>query len=76
MAKERPSIPIMGTVFMPSGAWARASPVKAAGRMTAWGQTKEQRVHWMQFSGFHTGISVATARLSWAVLPGGVYPSA
>ena len=72
MAKECPSRPVMGRVFMPSGPWARAWLSRAAGRMTAWGQTKEQRVHWMQFSGFHTGISVATALLSWALLPGGV----
>ena len=76
IANKRSSTPNMGMVFSPSGAFARTSSSKTAGRITPWGQKKEQRAHWIQFSGFHTGISVATALLSWAVLPGGVYPSA
>ena len=32
--------------------------------MEAWGQTKEQRLHWMQFSLIHSGTKEATPRFS------------
>ena len=44
--------------------------------MTPCGHTKEQRPHWIQFSGFHTGMSIATPLLSKAAEPDGNEPSA
>ena len=71
-----PGIPIISIAFVPSGAFASSSSVSATGRITACGQTYAQRLHWIQFSDCHTGISTAIPRFSYAALPDGVDPSA
>ena len=62
-------------MLIPSGAFATSSSVKATGRITACGHTYAQRLHWIQFSGTHTGISTAIPRFSYADDPEGVVPS-
>src|SRR5699024_2788257 len=68
-------IPVIGRTFMPSGAFAASSSVRATGRIAACGQTYAQRLHWIQFSGCHTGMLTAIPRFSYAEEPEGVVPS-
>ncbi len=70
-----PGIPIISIAFVPSGALASSSSVRAIGRITACGHTYAQRLHWIQFSGTHTGMSTAIPRFSYAEDPDGVEPS-
>ena len=72
------SNPLLGTgfnVFVPSGAFAISSAVARNGRITAWGQAKEHWLHWIQFSGFHTGTKFAVPRFSYWAVPLGNVPS-
>ena len=55
--------PLAGMVVKPAGAAAFSSSVSSTGRIAAWGQAMEQRLHWMQASAFHLGTLVATPRL-------------
>ena len=57
-------MPVIGLLFTAAGAAASSSSVIGTGRITACGQTMEQKVHWMQFSGIHFGTSTATPRFS------------
>ncbi len=41
----------------------------------AWGQTREQRPHWMQFFGIHSGTRTAILRFSYWVVAVGQVPS-
>src|SRR5699024_2438557 len=70
-----PGMPIMSIASIPSGAFASSSSDRATGRITACGHTYAQRLHWIQFSGFHIGISTAIPRFSYAEEPDGVEPS-
>ena len=55
--------PFAGAVTKESGTPAFSSSVSRTGRIAACGQHIEQRLHWMQASGFHFGTLVATPRL-------------
>ena len=58
-----------------AGASAASASVMATGRIAACGHTYAQRLHWIQFSGFHTGTLTAIPRFSYADVPDGVVPS-
>jgi hypothetical protein len=58
------------------GAPAASSAVARPGRMAAWGHTKEQMLHCVQFSLIHAGTCDAIARRSTTVVPGGTNPAA
>ena len=45
------------------------------GRMQACGQTREHWLHWMQFSGIHSGTLTAMPRFSYLVVPVGTTPA-
>ena len=65
------SLPMASRVTKESGAPAISSSVAITGRMAACGQTKEHWLHWIQFSGIHSGTLMATPRFSyWAVATG------
>ena len=75
IANLYPGIPVISAVLVAAGAAAASSAVMATGRITACGQTKEHLLHWIQFSGFHTGTFTAIPRFSYADVPDGVVPS-
>ena len=64
MTKFMPGIPVMALLFTAAGAAASSASVIGTGRITACGQTIEQKLHWMQFSGIQVGTSTATPRFS------------
>ena len=45
------------------------------GRIEAWGQTYAHLLHWIQFSGFHSGTNAATPRFSYLAVPWYQVPS-
>ena len=49
--------PLIGTVAKPAGAPASSSGVASAGRTAAWGQMKEQMLHWVQLAEFQAGTT-------------------
>ena len=67
--------PLAGMVVKPAGAAAFSSSVSSTGRIAAWGQTREQRLHWMQAVGSHWGTWMASRRLSYLEVPLGQVPS-
>ena len=56
--------PVKSLERVSAGALASSSSVMAIGRMTECGQTSEQRLHWIQCSGIHSGTSTAMPRFS------------
>ena len=58
-------LPIAGFEWSsPKGAAAASSGVSTNGRIEAWGQTYEQRLHWIQLAVIHWGTKAATPRFS------------
>jgi len=70
------SLPLASTVTKSLGASLRSSSEASSGRMTAWGQTKEHWLHWMQFSGSQAGTLMAIPLFSYCVVAVGKIPSA
>ena len=70
------SLPLPSTLTNPAGASAASCASSRNGRMVACGQTSEHWLHWMQFSGIHSGTSTAMPRFSYRVVPVGTVPSA
>src|SRR5210317_775115 len=69
-------LPTAAAVFILLGAFFMSAFLTIFILIAACGQTREQRPHWMQFSGFHTGTCTAILRFSYWVVPVGQVPSA
>src|SRR4030042_5322380 len=68
------SLPLASAVINAFGASLRSSLSASTGLLTAWGHTNEHWLHWMQFSGIHSGTLIAIPLFSYLVVAGGNTP--